>query len=81
MIKSIVKSLAKKYIISAIQEVVEAKKERVVYYTGLVSMWVMRLRSAILFLEGLCTKMEDGKFTDDEADAVMEEAEALIKEW
>lgn len=81
MIKSIVKSLAKKYIISAIQEVVEAKKERVVYYTGLVSMWVMRLRSAILFLEGLCTKMEDGQLTDDEADAVIEEAEELVKEW
>lgn len=81
MIKSIVKSLAKKYIISAIQEVVEAKKERVVYYTGLVGIWIMRLKKAVEFLEGIVAKLDDGRFTDAEADAVMDEAEKLVKEW
>lgn len=81
MIKSIVKALAKKYIISAIQEVVEAKKERVVYYTGLVGVWILRLKKAVEFLEGIVAKLDDGKITDEEADAVLAEAEKLVKEW
>lgn len=81
MIKSIVKKLAKKYILSTIQELVDARASEVSKWAGIVGMWILRGEKALAFLNGLSQKLGDGKLSDEEGDAIVEEAGALVKEW
>ena len=80
MIKSIVKSLAKKYVLAAIQEIVSARADKFSYWSGVVGMWIMYAEKAIALLRDIAEKLSDGKLTDKEADEIIDKAAAIIKE-
>ena len=81
MIKSLVISLAKKYIISAINDLLEKNKENVGYICEKINYWTTKLTLIIELLKKINARCSDGNLNDDEVDKTVEEIEQIIKEF
>ena len=81
MIKSFVISLAKKYIISAINDLFDKNKENVGYICEKINYWTTKLTIIIELLKKINARCSDGNLNDDEVDQTVEEIETLIKEF
>ena len=68
MIKPIIRYFAKKYVISIINDVIEAAKSKVDIET-----WKQRVKNVIAFCNLLLETLDDDKLTADEADKIIEE--------
>ena len=81
MLKSFVISLAKKYIISAINDLLDKNKENVGYICEKINYWTTKLTIIIELLKKINARCSDGNLNDDEVDQTVEEIETLIKEF
>ena len=81
MIKSLVISLAKKYIISAINDLLDKNKENVGYICEKINYWTTKLTIIIELLKKINARCSDGKLEDNEVDQTVEEIEQIIKEF
>ena len=81
MIKSLVISLAKKYVISTINELLEKNKENVGYICEKINYWTTKLTIIIELLKKISSRCSDGNINDDEVDQTVNEIETLIKEF
>ena len=81
MIKSLVISLAKKYIISAINDLLEKNKENVGYICEKINYWTTKLTIIIELLKKISSRCSDGNLDDTEVDQTVEEIEQIIKEF
>ena len=72
--KSVIKWFAKKYIISIINDVIEAAKSKVD-----IDIWKQRVKNVIAFCNLLLETLDDDKITADEADKIIDSATNLIK--
>ena len=81
MIKSLVISLAKKYIISAINDLLEKNKENVGYICEKINYWTTKLTLIIELLKRISSRCSDGNLDDTEVDQTVEEIEKIIKEF
>ena len=70
----IVKWFAKKYVISIINDVIEAAKSKVDIDT-----WKQRVKNVISFCNLLLETLDDDKLTAEEADKIIDSATKLIK--
>ena len=81
MLKSLVISLAKKYIISSLNDLLEKNKENVGYICEKINYWTTKLSLIIELLKRISSRCSDGKLEDDEVDKTVEEIEQIIKEF
>lgn len=81
MIKSLVISLAKKYIISAINDLLEKNKENVGYICEKINYWTTKLSLIIELLKKISSRCSDGNLDDKEVNQTVDEIEKLIKEF
>ena len=81
MIKSLVISLAKKYIISAINDLLEKNKENIGYICEKINYWTTKLSLIIELLKRISSRCSDGKLDDNEVDKTVDEIEKIIKEF
>ena len=81
MIKSLVISLAKKYIISAINDLLDKNKENVGYICEKINYWTTKLSLIIELLKKINARCSDGNLDNDEVDKTVEEIETLVKEF
>ena len=81
MLKSFVISLAKKYIISAINDLLEKNKENVGYICEKINYWTTKLTLIIELLKKISSRCSDGNLNDTEVDQTVNEIETLIKEF
>ena len=81
MIKSLVISLAKKYIISAINDLLDKNKENVGYICEKINYWTTKLTLIIELLKKISSRCSDGKLDDNEVDKTVNEIETLVKEF
>ena len=72
--KSVIKWFAKKYVISIINDVIEAAKSKVDIET-----WKQRVKNVIAFCNLLLETLDDDKLTAEEADKIIDSATSLIK--
>ena len=72
--KTLFKYFAKKYIISIINDVIEAAKSKVD-----IEIWKQRVKNVIAFCNLLLETLDDDKLTADEADKIIDSATNLIK--
>ena len=72
--KTLIKYFAKKYIISIINDVIEAAKRKVD-----IEIWKQRVKDVIAFCNLLPETLDDEKITADEADKIIDSATNLIK--
>ena len=81
MIKSLVISLAKKYVISTINDLLEKNKSNVGKICEKISYWTTKLTLIIELLKKINSRCSDGKIDDDEVDKTVNEIETLVKEF
>ena len=81
MIKSLVISLSKKYIISAINDLLDKNKENVGYICEKINYWTTKLTIIIELLKKINARCSDGNLDNDEVDKTVDEIETLIKEF
>ena len=81
MIKSLVISLAKKYVISTINELLEKNKSNVEKICAKISYWIEKLSLIIELLKKINTRCSDGKLEDEEVDQTVNDLEKIIKEF
>ena len=81
MIKSLVISLAKKYVISAINDLLDKNKENVGYICEKINYWTTKLSLIIELLKKISSRCSDGNIDDNEVDQTVNEIETLIKEF
>ena len=81
MLKSLVISLAKKYIISAINDLLEKNKENVGYICEKINYWTTKLTIIIELLKKINARCSDGNLDNEEVDKTVDEIETLVKEF
>ena len=81
MIKSLVISLAKKYIISAINDLLEKNKSNVEKICVKINYWIEKLSLIIELLKKINARCSDGNLNDDEVDKTVDEIEQIIQEF
>lgn len=81
MIKSLVISLAKKYIISAINDLLEKNKDNVGYICEKINYWTTKLSLLIELLKKISSRCSDGKIEDVEVDKTFDDLEKIIQEF
>ena len=79
MLKSLVISLAKKYVISAINDLLEKNKENVGYICEKINYWTTKLSIIIELLKKINARCSDGNLNDDEVDQTANDLEKIIK--
>ena len=81
MLNSLVISLAKKYIISSINNLLEKNKENVGKICEKISYWTTKLTLIIELLKKISSRCSDGNLDDAEVDKTVNEIEKIIKEF
>ena len=81
MIKSLVISLAKKYIISSLNDLLEKNKENVGFICEKINYWTTKLTVIIELLKRISSRCSDGNLDDTEVDKTVDEIEQIIKEF
>ena len=81
MIKSFVISLAKKYVISSVNDLLEKNKSNVEKICVKISYWIEKLSLIIELLKKISNRCLDGNLDNDEVDQTVYEIETIIKEF
>lgn len=81
MLQSFVISLAKKYVISAINDVLDKNKENVGKICEKINYWTTKLTIMIELLKKISARCSDGKIDDDEVQQTVADLEKIIKDF
>ena len=73
--------LAKKYIISALNDLLEKYKDNVTVISDALQLWITRLLVVIEELKKILARVSDGKIENDEVKESVKEIESIIKNW
>lgn len=73
--------LAKKYVVSAVNDTLVKYKDNVIKITSKITLWTERLEKIILQLKKINARVADGKITKEEIEESMSELEVLVKEF
>ena len=79
--KTFVLWLAKKYIISAVNDTLVKYKDNVLKITNKITIWTERLQKIILQLKKINARVADGKITKEEIEESMSELDVLVQEF
>ena len=81
MFKSLIISLGKKYIVSAVNELLKEHKDDVAKVSATIDVWVDRLQKIVGQLKMINLRVSDGLIEDKEIDDSVSEIESLIKNF
>ena len=81
MLQSLVIRLAKKYVISAINDILEKNKENVGKICEKINYWTTKLTIMVELLKKISSRCSDGKLEDEEVDKTVVELENIIKDF
>lgn len=81
MLQSFVISLAKKYVISAINDILDKNKENVGKICEKINYWTTKLTIMIELLKKISSRCSDGKLEDAEVQQTVVELENIIKDF
>ena len=79
--KTFVLWLAKKYVVSAVNDTLVKYKDNVLKVTSKITLWTERLEKIILQLKKINARVADGKITKEEIEESMSELEVLVQEF
>ena len=81
MLKSFGISLAKKYIISSLNDLLDKNKSNVKKICEKINYWIEKLSFIIELLKKINARCSDGNLDNEEVDKTVEEIEKIIKEF
>lgn len=70
----------KRFVLSIVNKALNAYGESVTKARAIVATYIAKAEALLAFLKSLDAKLADNKIDDDEADAIVEEAQKLGKE-
>ena len=79
--KTLIIYFAKKYVVSALNDVLEKYKDNVSMICEIISTWIRRLQIVVEELKMILARVSDGKIEDEEVLKSKEEIEAIIRDW
>ena len=79
--KNFVLWLAKKYVVSAVNDTLVKYKDNVLKITSKITLWTERLEKIILQRKKINARVADGKITKEEIEESMSELDVLVKEF
>ena len=79
-IKSLTEWGIKKYVLSIVNTAIEKYNGNITQARWYVELYITKAEALLAFLKSLNAKLADGKLTNDEAEALCDEAKALAKE-
>lgn len=80
MFNWIVKWGVKKYVLEIVNKALAAYNVNVTRSRAIVSVYIRKIEALLAFLKSLDAKLEDNVITNDEADAITDEAATLGRE-
>ena len=81
MIKSLVISLAKKYIIGSINDLLNKNKDNIKVIIDKIQLWIDRLEKIIGGFKNILNRVSDGIIDDKDVMDSKKDIETIIKEW
>ena len=81
MFKSLIVSIAKKYILGSLNDFLYRNKDNAKKVSEQIGIWSSRLQAILIDLDKVAKFAEDGKLDDDEAKKTLEMIEQLIKDF
>ena len=81
MIKSLVISLAKKYIIGSLNDLLNKNQDNIKVIIDKIQLWIDRLEKIIGGLKNILTRVSDGIIDDKDVMDSKKDIETIIKEW
>lgn len=81
MIKSLVISLAKKYIIGSINDLLNKNKDNIKVIIDKIQLWIDRLEKIIGGFKNILNRVSDGIIDDKDIMDSKKDIETIIKEW
>ena len=81
MIKSLVISLAKKYIIGSINDLLNKNKDNIKVIIDKIQLWIDRLNKITGGLKNILNRVYDGIIDDKDVMNSKKDIETIIKEW
>ena len=79
--KNFILWLAKKYVISAVNDTLVKYKDNVLKITSKITLWTERLEKIILQLKKINARVADGKITKEEIEESVSELDVLVQEF
>lgn len=79
--KTLIIYIAKKYIISALNDLLEKYKDNVSVICETIHIWTTRLAVVLEELKTINQRCSDGKIEDEEVKESVKEIESIIKNW
>ena len=79
--KTFVLWLAKKYVVSAVNDTLVKYKDNVLKITSKITLWTERLEKIMLQLKKINARVADGKITKEEIEESMSELDVLVQEF
>ena len=77
--KQLVLKLGKKYIVGALNDVLDSKKKDIDNAKDVIAVWTSRTRRVLDALEQAMKYLEDNKLDDAEVDEIVAKAEAALE--
>lgn len=81
MFKSIIIKYAKKYIVSAINDLLNKNKDNIHTIVTTIGLWIQRLDKILQCLKNILTRVSDGQIDDKEIEDSKTEIETIISNW
>lgn len=81
MIKSLVISLAKKYIIGSINDLLNKNQDNIKVIIDKIQLWIDRLEKIIGGFKNILNRVSDGIIDDKDVMDSKKDIETIIKEW
>lgn len=79
--KTLIVYFAKKYVISALNDLLEKYKDNVAEISGTLELWIKRLQVIVEELKTILSRVSDGKIDSDEIEESVKEIEQIVKDW
>ena len=81
MFKSLIVSIAKKYILGSLNDFLYRNKDNAKKVSEQIGIWSSRLQAILIDLDKVAKFAEDGKLDDDEAKKTLEMIDQLVKDF
>lgn len=81
MFKSLIVSIAKKYVLGSLNDFLYRNKDNAKKVSEQIGIWSSRLQAILIDLDKVAKFAEDGKLDDDEAKKTLEMIDQLIKDF
>ena len=81
MFKSLIVTIAKKYILGSLNDFLYRNKDNAKKVSEQIGIWSSRLQAILIDLDKVAKFAEDGKLDDDEAKKTLEMLDQLVKDF